>query len=379
MNKPWQSGFSLLEMALALAVLGFLFAMVPMTLSVLGGAQSASPALDRKKLAVNSAVGFIVQHDRLPCPDANGNGYEDCGTRSGRFPWRTAGLGQPLVNDSGFPFQYAVYQHANANLVALQSSYRPSLLSGGPSLQTNALDFCQGLRLGVSGGLQPGEASVQTHTGDAGVNPAFLFADPGPLDADRDGRPFDGINAKGLVFESTGRGQSDDYDDQVTAMSFAELATRLGCPSILARVSAATRDANAAYDARRAFKFYLDFRKFGVEVRETNLDIAELKRTIALFNSAASIAMGLNDAATALSSATGAIAIGVAAINAAAAAYAIQEELSSTAEDVSEKKDQLATAKQQHEAAKVAHADALDYQQQAVNTALERDHRGWFQ
>lgn len=379
MNRSQQSGFSLLEMALSLAVLGFLFAMVPMTLSVLGSSQSASPSLDRKKLAVNSAVGFIVQHDRLPCPDANGDGNEDCnGARSGRFPWRTAGLGQPLVNGSGFPLQYAVYQHANANLVALQSSYRPSLLSGGLSLQTNALDFCQGLRLGVSGGLQPDEASVQAHTGDAGVNPAFLFADPGPLDADRDGRPFDGINAKGLVFESGGRGQSDDYDDQVTAMSFAELATRLGCPSILARVSAATRDANAAYDARRAFKFYLDFRKFGVEVRETNLEIAELKREIAEFNSAASAAMALNDAAAALSSATGAIAIGVAAINAAAAIYAIQDELSSTAEDVSDKKDQLAIAKQQHEAAEAAHDEALAYQRQAIATALSRDERGWF-
>ncbi|MHB0763048.1 type II secretion system protein [Stutzerimonas sp. NM35] len=380
MNRSQQSGFSLLEMALTLAVLGFLFAMVPMILSVLGGAQSASPSLDRKKLAVNSAVGFIVQHDRLPCPDANGDGNEDCnGARSGRFPWRTAGLGQPLVNDRGFPFQYAVYQHANANLVTLQSSYQPSLLNGGPSLQRNALDFCQGLRLGVSGGQQQGEASVQAHIGSAGVNPAFLLVDPGPLDADRDGRPFDGINAKGLVFESGGRSQSDDYDDQVMAMSFAELATRLGCPSILARVSAATRDANAAYDAQRAFKFYLDFRKFGVEVRETNLDIAELKRTIALFNSAASIAMGLNDLATGLSSASGAIAVGVAAINAAAAIYAIQDELSSTAEDVSDKKDQLATAKQQHEAAKVAHSDALAYQQQAIATALNRDARGWFQ
>lgn len=380
MKTHRQSGFSLLEMALTLAVLGFLFAMVPMTLSVLNSAQSASPSLERKKLAVNSAVGFIVQHDRLPCPDANGDGYENCnGTRSGRYPWRTVGLGQPLVNDSGFPFQYAVYQHAAANLVALQSSYQPSLLSGAAPLQSNALDFCQGLRLGVSGGLQTGEASVQAHTGGAGANPAFLLADPGPLDSDLDGRPFDGLNATGLVFESAGRSQGNDYDDQVRAMSFAELASRLDCPAILARVSAATRDANAAYDAQRAFKFYLDFRQFGVEVRETNLDIAELKRTIALFNSAASIAMGLNDLATGLSSASGAAGIAVAAINAAAAIYAIQDELRSTAEEVDDKTEQLATAKQQRDAATVAHIDALAYQELARTRALNRDAKGWFQ
>lgn len=384
MNRSRQSGFSLLEMALTLAVLGFLFAMVPMALSVLGSSQSASPSLDRVKLAANSAVGFIIQHDRLPCPDANGNGYEDCNdSRSGRFPYRTAGLGQPLVNSSGFPFEYAVYQHPNAKLTALQSSYQPSLLSGAAPVRSNALDFCQGLRLGLSGGLtdglQSGEVSVQAHTGEDGVNPAFLFVDPGSLDADRDGRPFDGVNATELIFESAGRSQSENYDDQVTAMSFAELATRLDCPTILARVSAATRDANAAYDARRAFAFYLKFRQFGEEVRETNLGIAKAKRLIALFNSAAGAAMLATDLATGLASASGAGAVAVAAINATAAGYLIVDELDSTAEDVSEKEDQLETAVQQRKAAEDAHDDALAYQQQAVATAMNRDARGWFQ
>lgn len=380
MSTQRQSGFSLLEMALSLAVLGFLFAMVPMALSTLSNAQSAAPALDRVKLAVNSTVGFIVQHDRLPCPDATGNGREDCdGSRSGRFPYRTVGLGQPLVNASGFPFHYATYQHANANLVALQSSYRPSLLSGVVSSQQNALDFCQGLRLGVSGGFQASEPSVQSHTGSAGVNPAFLFVDPGALDASRDGRPFDGLNATGLVFESAGRGQSDAYDDQVVAIGFAELAARLGCPQIMARVSAATRDANAAYDALRAYQFYLDFRQFGKEVRDTNLAIAELKRKIAEFNSGAGAAMALNDLATGLSSASGAGGVAVAAINAAIATYAITEELKSTAADVDEKKQELALAVEQLSAANVAHEAAKTYLTGAVETAVERDAKGWFQ
>lgn len=380
MSMQRQFGFSLLEMALSLAVLGFLFAMAPVALSVLGSAQSAAPALDRSKLAINSAVGFIIQHDRLPCPDTDSDGVENCdGSRSGRFPYRTVGLGQPLVNESGFAFHYAAYQHANANLVTLQDSYEPLLLSGDVSSQQNALDFCQGLRLGLSGGLQTTEPQVQSHTGAGGVNPAFLFVDPGLLDADREGQAFDGLNATGLVYESSGRGQSDDYDDRVIAMSFAELAPRLACPQVLARVSAATREANAAYDARRAYAFYRDFRQFGKEVRETNLDIAELKRTIALFNSAASIAMGLNDLATGLASASGAGGVAVAAINAAAAGFMIVDELESTAEDVDEKKEELALAEEQLEAAKVANADAAAYLTRAVNAVLERDKKGWFQ
>ncbi|WP_083025587.1 type II secretion system protein [Vreelandella lionensis] len=379
MSTQRQTGFSLLEMTLSFAVLGFLFAMAPMALNVLGSAQSAAPALDRVKLAVNATVGFVVQHDRLPCPDSDGNGFEDCDVRSGRFPYRTVGLGQPLINESGFPFHYAAYQHTNANLVALQVSYEPLLLNGANSQQKNALDFCQGLRLGVSGGLQATEPHVQSHTGERGINPAFLLVDPGPLDADRDGRPFDVLNATGLEYESAGRGQSDEYDDRVIAMSFAELATRLDCPAILARVSAATREANAAYDAWRAYEFYLTFRIFGEEVRETNLEVAELKRLIAEFNSAGSIAMGLNAIATALASATGASGVAVAAINAAAATFMIVEELSSTAEEVDEKTAELATAVEQREAAEVARDDAKAYRDQTAQLALDRDTKGWFQ
>lgn len=380
MNTLRQTGFSLLEMALSLTVLGFLFTLTPMALSVLDKAQSAAPALDRSKLAVNSAVGFIIQHDRLPCPDTNGDGAENCGsTRSGRFPYRTVGLGQPLVNASGFPLHYAVYQHSNVNLSDLQSSYQPSLLSGDVSAQQNALDFCQGLRLGLSGGLQKSEPQVQSHRGTPGINPAFLFVDPGTLNADRSGGLFDGMNTTGMTYESPSRGQSDDYDDQVIAIGFTELATRLNCPLVLSRVSAAVRNANAAYDTKRAYEFYKDFRKFGKEVRETNLDIAKTKREIAEFNSAASIAMALNDTATALASASGAGAIIVATINAAAATFLIQDELRDSAEEVDEKETQLATSKDQFEAAKEAYTAAESQMTQAIQTALNRDAKGWFQ
>lgn len=372
-RRKLQTGFSLLEMAMGLAILGFLFAMLPAGLSVLGKVQNASPALDRLETAISSAVGFVVQHDRLPCPDTTGDGLENCGgARSGRYPYRSVGLAAPLVNERGFAFQYAVYRDPAANLAALQGSFSPALLGGGAS-PGNALDFCQGLRLGLSAGLRNNEPVA------GGINPAFLFADPGQQDADRDGRPFDGNNARGLAFESAARQQDENYDDRVTTVSFAELAARLGCPQLMARVSAAAREANAAYDAWRAYEFYVDFRAFGVDVRKTNLDIAELKRTIALFNSALSIAMGLNDLATGLSSASGAASIAATLVTAAAAGYAISEELSGSAQEVADKKDELELAREQLEAARTARDAALDYRQRTLAAAQAADAAGWFQ
>lgn len=375
-----QAGFSLLEIALTLFVLGFLFSLAPVSLSLLGSIQTAAPVLNKAEAGVNATLGFIVQHDRLPCPDTTGDGFENCGSiRTGQYPYRTVGLGRPLVNAQGFAFHYGVYQHANANLSSLQSSYNPVLLSGDNSGQSNALDFCQGLRLGLSGGTRTSEVRIKSLQGNLSINPAFILVDPGSLDADQDGRPFDGDNAKGLVFESAGRALSDTYDDQVTALSFVELSSRLSCPQILARVSAATRDANAAYDIRRSYAFYLDFRTFGKKVREFNLTMAETKLAMAITNGLITAALITNDVAGALTSASGAASKAATAFNSITAGILAADSLISATEDVDDKKDELATAVEQLANATTADNAAQAYLDKATAEVLARDARGWFQ
>ena len=379
-RRHMQAGFSLLEIALTLFVLGFLFSLAPVSLSLLGSIQTAAPALNKAEAGVNATVGFIVQHDRLPCPDTTGDGFENCGgARTGHYPYRTVGLGRPLVNAQGFAFHYGVYQHANANLTSLQSSYNPILLSGHDSGQSNAMDFCQGLRLGLSGGTRASEVSIKSLQGNLSVNPAFILVDPGVLDANQDGSPFDGDNGKGLVFESAGRALSDTYDDKVSALSFVELSSRLSCSRILARVSAATRDANAAYDMRRSYAFYLDFRIFGKKVRDFNLKMAETKRIMAITNGLISAGLLTNDLATGLSSGSGAAATAALAINAGIAIATTADSLISAEEDVDEKTEELAKAEEQLANAVIALAAALAYLDQATTEVLARDKQGWFQ
>lgn len=375
-----QRGFSLLELALGLFILGFLFALLPMMISSLGQLQSADPAADPLESGQQALIGFIIQHDRLPCPDQNNDGFENCnGTKNGGFPYRTVKLGRPLVNSSGFALHYGVYQHPSANLVATQSNYQPSLLGSSSPALSNGLDFCQGLRLGLSAGLQATEISVQAFAGGTGINPAFVLVDPGRLDADVDGRLFDGINAAGRIFESGGRAQSENYDDKVRAMSFAELSAQLRCPEVLARVSAATRDANAAYDMLQSYVFYSKFRTFGVKVREGALDIAITKLDLAYANLAITSAMVFSDTASMLSDPGGAAGVAVYLANTIITVALIADEIEGSLEDVAEKEDELALAKQQLINAKAAELSALNYRNQALAEAQNRDAKGWFQ
>lgn len=380
MNSTRQYGFSLLEIALSLFVLAFLFAQVPAMLGSINRMHTADPVTHSGDAGMAALVGFAVQHDRLPCPDSNGDGREDCdGARTGGFPFHTVGLGSPLTNSAGHALYYGVYQHANANLSALQSSYTPSLLSGASPVNRNALDLCQGLRIGLSGGHQPTEIAVRSLDGKNLISPAFVLVDPGVLDADRDGRLFDGLNASGMTFESAGRALDEAYDDRVFVAGFAPLSARLGCPQLLARVSASVRDANAAYDMERAYAFYRKFRDFGVDVRETNLDIANAKSQIATVNVAVTAALVATDLATGLSSASGAGAVAVLAVNTGIAVAMAVDEITSTAEDVDDKQEQLDTAREQLKAAEDAEASAEAYLNDAIDEALTRDLKGAFQ
>ncbi len=96
-NKPLlATGFSLVEMAIVLLVLGLLLG------SVLGPLSSRI-VNERIKSTNNTLVqiqdaiiGFAILNKRLPCPDTNGDGTEEsnCNNTEGTIPWATIGVGR---------------------------------------------------------------------------------------------------------------------------------------------------------------------------------------------------------------------------------------------------------------------------------------------
>lgn len=379
-NVPFrQRGFSLLEMTVVMAIVGFIAVLVPRLVSDVATMQTTVKSESPHAVGEAALLGYALANHRLPCPDTSGDGVENCGgtARRGGLPYRSLGLPAPLLNGSGFPFEYAVARGALGNLTEVPSSFAPALPESNPtSAVRNGLDFCQTLRV-----LATAEAAPAGEPSAGGVAVPFAIVDPGAIDADRAGDHFDLANAgEGLAFESGDRPRSDTYDDTVHAVSFALLAGQLDCPRHIAAASGAAREANVAYDIWRSAVFYEAFREHGLRVQENAKESADFKYIMAVYvNTVLTAALVANDLAVALSSGSGAAAIAVATINSviaiASAVYGVLEAIKGKDAAASA----LTQAQSQKANATTTKAFTRTYFEQSVARASLIDQQGWHQ
>lgn len=279
MNKRLQ-GYSLVELAVTLVVTGIIglavWRLLPLTRPVAVG----DPAIRILRESEQAVLGFAMRSHRLPCPDVDGDGLEDCDAANvqGELPLRSLGLATPVR------LRYGVYRAASvsavvdADLATAQQRYTPVLPPVASVTVLNGLDICLALRTAAAA---PSGLTV------GGVPAAFAVAHPGELDADGDGNSYDGLNTTGFALPGTA--QSAVYDDRVIAVGLGELATRLGCVQHLAEANGALRGAWSAYDLDRFALAYQKFRAFAWEVRKTNTIIAGVNLSLAMATLASTI------------------------------------------------------------------------------------------
>ena len=92
------AGFTILEMAVVLVIIGLLLGgmLIPLSTQV----ESTRIKETRQELddVTDALIGFAIANQRLPCPDIDGDGLEDnvpapC-NREGDVPWVTLGVGR---------------------------------------------------------------------------------------------------------------------------------------------------------------------------------------------------------------------------------------------------------------------------------------------
>lgn len=297
-------GFSLLEITVALAVSSVIGLVVWQMYPRMQGIDAAQVAAQRTQTLASALEGFVLQHHRLPCPDAGAvpSGRESCasGAAVGWLPWQDLGVDAR----QGRGIRYGVYRASNASvphdadLAAALLRYTPNL----PALYTpsvtpvlNGLDFCKALR---TAGATQGQAGALTA---GGTEAAYALAHPGP-----DG-VFQGGNVAG--FDSPVRPVSvagnaaGSYDDQVVAVGLFELAGRLGCPLYMGQAQASAAAAKAAEDMESNARFLATFRTFSREVRGTDVAFAGVSAAIATLDLAISTATSITAVSVAANSA----------------------------------------------------------------------------
>lgn len=284
-----QRGFSLLELALVLLVMGAVglvaWRLVPMLVQTADG-----NATDRQLHQAEQAVlGFALANGRLPCPDSDGDGTENCGSHAGQLPLRTLGLSFSV------PVRYA----AAPVLTVAQLRYLPPM-PGAPARTAGLLDLCVALRDAQRSGLP---ASAQA----LGMDIAFGVAAP------RQGRP---VQVPSRQFPAPG---DPAAREQARTPGLPVTFARLGCPGRLAQADALAQRVLAAEQAVPVAAAAVDFQQLAVAVRDANLVMALAKEAIAAADLTVAVAAGVTGTVLTVQTA-GSVAPAVAAAAAAVVA-----------------------------------------------------------
>jgi len=282
-KKAHCRGFSLVEMAIALMLFSMVFT-IAITLVTRaagnndrtggagGGVQAAGQTGGFDPALVDAAIlGFARANHRLPCPDVNGDGLEQCevgGTpvAVGTLPVATLQIAYPPEESWRLPIDYGVYRgntqaadlgravatrytrvpliqagspvcppgtnDADCDVPESNIVSNPVVLAGSDNTTLNVLDSCQALATArqESGTLLPTLLHSGTSDADSGrVNVAYAFAWSGTpnlisgnnlLESRQGANPLrfhpDGISPPGS-------------DDLTRVRSFLEVAQALDC------------------------------------------------------------------------------------------------------------------------------------------------------
>ena len=195
-------GFSLIEMAIVMVIIGVLAGGGVSLIGILTKRKARTETIDYLKHAQAALISFADINGRLPWADTSGDGAENSGAATGSLPYQTLKL-SPTD-----PYKRTLGYELNANL------------------GTNLTASCNALRSGLSGGPDVVDAD-----GAAASFPiAAILISAGTMDADSDGNVFDDVTTGTHLGDNTDGNPNyirhpsvDTYDDLVVYLGENEL------------------------------------------------------------------------------------------------------------------------------------------------------------
>jgi hypothetical protein len=269
--------------------------------------------------ADQALAGFAAANFRLPCPDMNADGIEDCGASGalnsiGSLPSVTLGLARSDVKQ----VRYGVFRQTAApsnDLAVASDRFFPLLVVAIPSAPdmspvaapaqlgaSNGLDFCHAVRRGAAlpSGTSTDETALHirapntTLANSAAIkNVAYALSLPN-VDSDT----ATNLNTMPFSFASPNQPLTASYRDTVLAVDFAQFFDRLSCGGILAAASHAHPNiASGAAIIRGAMLDYDKQLGYQIEVAE----IAQLDAIGGVTSAAGGVASAVADTLSAIS------------------------------------------------------------------------------
>ncbi|MDR2508104.1 MAG: type II secretion system GspH family protein [Candidatus Accumulibacter sp.] len=152
--RRWQSGFTLVEISIVLAIFALLVGGALTFLSSQRDIVHAKETEKRLSEVREALIGFAMAYDRLPCPANTGSQGEEnprtggiCASNAGFVPGVTLGIA-PL-NEEGFvidawgnPIRYAVTAVRNNTFTTTNALKTEWLANNIPAIDPNDLQVC---------------------------------------------------------------------------------------------------------------------------------------------------------------------------------------------------------------------------------------------
>lgn len=118
-NNKFEKGFSLVELAIVVAIIGLVFVGMSVTFGTFHHNSQLEEAKSNLAYAKKQLINFAVVNKYMPCPDTDNDGYENrtlaatgfetCTGATGTIPYTDIGLNENQVQDSwNTPFRYAI-------------------------------------------------------------------------------------------------------------------------------------------------------------------------------------------------------------------------------------------------------------------------------
>jgi hypothetical protein len=254
-----QKGLGMLEVLLFVAILGGLTVAGYLEWRARETVKTARQERQSLAQADTALTTFATIHFRLPCPDTDRDGLEDCGAaQKGWLPSTTlqlagadpgVGIGQlrylvqrgataydlanPTAGDDWRPLEYGGFPLAF-------DAMRDTVGSSGGIYQPNILtlaDMCQRLEVGSAAALTSDMAQVSSSPARA---VAYALVHPGLADTNGNGSLFEGVNGTqtGNAFEDPARTPSlSSYDDRVLERAFSSLYSAFDCQPLFQSIN----------------------------------------------------------------------------------------------------------------------------------------------
>lgn len=237
-----QRGFSLLELAMVLVVLGLVTLLVVQFLGAASRERHEVASRDLLTRADDALLAYAMVNSRLPCPASNGSGNEDCSSNQiGQLPYKTLGL--PDANAR--KIRYGVLRRpalrkTDADLTRRLDRLDPLQVIVGdiaiemPLGHVNGLDLCWAVRTASGLPMETQYLHVARATDPDQVESHIAYA----LALPRGGEGFSSHQAGDLpVFDSPRRPQDANFHDRIVAVGLDQFWARMRCGDNLGATS----------------------------------------------------------------------------------------------------------------------------------------------